>query len=123
MSPIAAALSDDDKRDLAAYFSAETPAAAPGAAIDPARAAAGQRLSAAHSCEGCHAAGFVGQQQVPRLTGLSYDYLVRQMRAYKTQTRADLDLAMIMAAQPLSERDIEDLAHYILAVAGARRAN
>jgi len=119
MAPFAAALSDGDMQDLAVYFAAEPPAPPP-AAVDPARAAAGQRVAAAHFCESCHVAGFVGQKQVPRLTGLSYEYLVRQLRGYKAQTRADIDLTMTMAAQPLTEQDIENLAHYILAVATSR---
>jgi hypothetical protein len=33
--------------------------------------------------------------------------------AFKDQTRADIDGSMTTAAQPLSQQDIENVAHYI----------
>ncbi len=57
-----------------------------------------------------------GQNQIPRLTGLPRDYLVTQLRGYKAQTRADTDLSMTMSAQPLTDDDIENLAHFIASV-------
>ncbi|MBI1734463.1 MAG: hypothetical protein HYR51_04745 [Candidatus Rokubacteria bacterium] len=48
---------------------------------------------------------------------LSYEYLVDQLRGYKAQARADTDYAMTMAAQPLTEQDIEALAHFITSAA------
>jgi cytochrome c553 len=116
MAPFAAALSDTDMRDVAAYFGTQAPAPPP-AASDPAQVAAGQRVSATYFCESCHLPGFAGQNHVPRLAGLSYGYLVKQLRGYKAQTRADADGSMTMAAQPLSEADIESVAHYILSIA------
>jgi len=53
---------------------------------------------------------------VPRLTGLSYHYLVRQLRSFKAQQRAELDGNMTSSAQPLNDRDIENLAQYIAAI-------
>jgi cytochrome c553 len=118
MAPAVASLSDQDMQDVAAYFASE-PASPRHETFDETKAAAGRLASNAHACEGCHRPGFVGYQHVPRLTGLSREYVVAQLRGYKAQTRADYDGAMTGAAQPLTDQDIEDLAHYVSAVAGA----
>jgi cytochrome c553 len=112
MAPFVANLSDADMQDIAAYYAGQTPAVLPGA-NDPAQAAAGQKLVKAYYCDSCHAPGLVGQQHIPRLAGQQYAYLVKQLRAFKAQTRADMDGSMTMAAQPLSAEDIETLAHYM----------
>ena len=116
MTPFVAKLTDDDMQDLAVYYAGLTPTPGP-AVVDRAKAEDGWRASGRHHCESCHRPRFVGQNQVPRLSALSSEYLVRQLRGYKAQTRADTDFAMTMAAQPLSEADIEGIAHYIAALA------
>jgi cytochrome c553 len=112
MSPFAMGLSDADMQDIAAYYAAQTPVA-PRSTGDPAKLEAGQRLVQVHHCDSCHAPGLVGQQHIPRLAGQHYEYLLKQLRAYKAQTRTDLDGSMTMAAQPLSAEDIEILAYFI----------
>ena len=116
MAPFVAALSDDDMRDVAVYYAGLRPAPGP-ATPDPAKAATGEQVAARYFCTSCHRPDLSGQNQVPRLTALSYEYLVAQMRGYKAQTRADTDYAMTMAAQPLTEAEIEALAHFITAAA------
>ena len=118
MSPFAANLSDADMADLAAYYATLPPRGRPQA-VDATKAAAGQRLAAANYCTSCHRPDLSGQQQVPRLAGQDLEYLLRLLRAYKAQTAADLDGTMTMAVQPLSEADIENLAHYIAGLAPA----
>jgi cytochrome c553 len=112
MSPFATGLSDADMQDIAAYFAAQIPTAPPNPG-DPMKLEAGRTLVRAHHCDSCHMPGLVGQQHIPRLAGQSYEYLLKQLRAYKAQTRTDLDGSMTMAAQPLSAEDIESLAYYI----------
>jgi len=120
MAAVAAVLSDDDMRDLAAYFAAEAPPAGAEPA-DPRRAAAGRRVAEAHHCVSCHAPGLTGQDHIPRLVGLSRAYLLRQLRGFKAQTRADIDGSMTTAARPLSEEDIEDVVHFIVSLSPVRR--
>ncbi len=50
---------------------------------------------------------------MPRLAGQDLEYLLRLLRAYKAQTVGDLDGFMTAAAQPLTEAEIESLAHYM----------
>ncbi len=109
--PLMMNLSDADMADLAAYFAAQRPTPRP-ASTDPAKASVGRRLVEQHHCVSCHR-GLAGQQQVPRLAGQDLTYLLRMLRGFKAQTAADLDGMMTMSAQPLTDADIENLAHYI----------
>jgi cytochrome c553 len=118
MSPIATSLSDEDMADLAAYYASLPPRPRPQA-VDPAKAAAGQRLTVAYYCTSCHRPDLSGQAQVPRLAGQDLEYLLRLLRAYKAQTASDLEGLMTQAAQPLTEEDIENLAHYLAGLSSA----
>lgn len=119
MSPFAANLSDADMADLAAYYATQRPEPRP-AATDPAKVAVGRRLADHYHCTSCHRPGLIGQQQVPRLAGQDFTYLLKLLRGFKAQTASDLDGTMTMAAQPLTEADIENLAHFIASL-GAER--
>lgn len=112
MAPFVANLNDADMQDIAVYYAAQPPTVPPDTS-DPVQTEAGQQLVKAYYCDSCHAPGLVGQQHIPRLAGQQYEYLVKQLRAFKAQTRADMDGSMTMAAQPLSAEDIETLAHYM----------
>ena len=112
MSPFAKSLSDADMADLAAYYEAQRPRPRP-AATDPTKIAAGQRLAELHHCSSCHRPGFTGQQQVPRLAGQDYDYLLKLLRGFKARTASDLDGTMTIATQPLTDEDILNLVHYL----------
>lgn len=112
MSPLVMSLSDTDMQDIAAYYTVQTPAVPP-AANNLSAMAAGQQLVQAYYCNSCHAPGLLGQKHIPRLAGQQYQYLLQQLRAFKAQTRADLEGSMTMAAQPLSTQDIETLAYYL----------
>ena len=112
MSPFAASLSDADMADLAAYYAAQRPLPRP-ATTDRVKVAAGRELARQHLCVSCHRPGLTGHEQVPRLAGQDLTYLVKMLRAFKAQTAGDLDGTMTTAAQPLSEEDIENLAHFM----------
>ena len=112
MSPLAQDLSDAEIEELAAYYAAQRPAAGRRAAAPP-QLDSGRKVLDANHCGSCHMPDLGGQRHVPRLAGLHYEYLVKEMRAFKAQTRADLDGSMTMVAQPLSGREIEDVAAYI----------
>ncbi len=108
MSPFAARLTDDDMKDIAAYFSAQAPASA-----SPAPKPVQVRVAARNHCGQCHTPTYAGQQHVPRLAAQHYDYLVKELRGFKSGARPDIDGSMASAAQPLSEKDIVDVAAYL----------
>jgi cytochrome c553 len=112
MSALAANLSDTDMADLAAFYATQRPTPRP-ATTDPTKVAAGRGLAQQHHCVSCHRPGLVGHEQIPRLAGQDLAYLEKLLRGFKAQTAGDLDGTMTTAAQPLSESDIENLAHYL----------
>jgi len=112
MSPFATNLSDGDMRDIAAYYAAQSPQPAVQPS-NPAKSAAGKRAADRHHCGSCHLPTYAGQNHIPRLAGQQYDYLLRQLRGFKAGIRPDIDGTMASAAQPLSDADIENLAHYL----------
>ena len=115
MTPFATNLSDTDMADLAAFYASQRPQ--PRAAVtDPAKVEAGQQLANQHHCVSCHRPGLTGHEQIPRLAGQDLAYLLKLLRGFKAQTAGDLDGTMTTAAQPLSEADIENLAHYMAAL-------
>ena len=117
MSPPAQNLSDEDMADLAAYYATQRPNPRP-AKVDPAKVTAGRQLANLHHCTSCHRPGLVGQQQVPRLAGQDFDYLLRLLRSFKAKTASDLDGMMTMSAQPLQEEDLLNLVHFMASLGG-----
>lgn len=112
MSPFAASLTDADMADLSAYYAAQAPRSR-AQPLDSAKAAEGKRLADVHFCTSCHKPDLGGQNQVPRVAGQDLEYLLKLLRAYKAQTAGDLEGLMTQAAQPLSDEDIERLAHFM----------
>jgi cytochrome c553 len=69
----------------------------------------------AHVCEACH--GLDGRSKVaeaPNLAGQVENYLIEQMRAFKSGARKSELMSLI--APTLSPQDIEDLAAYYAAI-------
>ena len=112
MSPFATNLSDADMKDIAAYFSAQKSLGA-DVNLDAAQIAAGKAVASRNHCGSCHLPTFSGQNHIPRIAGLQLDYLIAQMRGFKTGERQDIDGTMASAAQPLSDKDIVDISIYL----------
>jgi len=112
MDPFIAKLSREDMFDLAAFFAAQKPR--PGAfKADPARAARGKAKADEVLCTMCHLGGFLGQNEIPRVAGQHYAYVVKQMRDFKAGSRTNDAGNMASVSRTLTESDIEDLAHYL----------
>ena len=121
MTPFAAGLSDDDMGDLAAYYATQTPTAKPVAPRDGETMTNGSRLAQVYHFASCHAPELAGQRYAPNITGQPYEYVLKQLRGFKSQTRGDLDGTMTSAAQPLSTEEIEILARYLAGLPPATR--
>jgi cytochrome c553 len=117
MQPMAASLSDDDIRNVAAWFAAQKPpAAAANGPADPALRAAGAKLAQGNRCAACHKDDFSGapQQATPRLAGQREDYLLKALREFKAGTRVGGGVAaMADVVQPLGDADLKTLAHFM----------
>ena len=113
MQPIVEQLNNEDIRNLGAYFAQLAPPKAkpddnPDLSKKGAQAAAGRR------CASCHTDMFAGTKAVARVAGQREEYLVKALHDYKSGVRAGGGMAaMADVAYPLSEEEIEALAHYL----------
>jgi cytochrome c553 len=106
MAPVVADISLPDLRQLANYFAAKPwpPKQGSGAAGTPPAGIA--------QCQPCHQPNFEGGAPAPRLAGLSYDYLAREMNNFADGTRTNNgDMPGFMKA--LSDSDRDAMAHYL----------
>ncbi len=127
MQAQAAGLSDQDMKDLAAYFSAQP--TQPGVA-DPELAQAGAIIYRAGkpeadvpACAGCHGPAGLGNAaaRYPRISGQPAQYTADELRAYRENERTGYLRAEVMqsVAEGLSDADIEALAAYLAGLAPA----
>ena len=112
MEPFVKDMSRQDMFDIAAYFAAQKPSPL-AFKPDPARAARGKAKADETLCTMCHLGGFIGQNEIPRVAGQQYDYVVKQMRDFKTAKRTNDAGNMASVSKTLSDQDIEDLGHYL----------
>jgi cytochrome c553 len=112
MTPIVADLSRDDMMALANWFAAQKPATNQFNA-DSAKVAAGRKTSDAVLCPMCHLGGFIGQNEIPRVAGQNYEYVVKQLQDFKHRRRTNDAGSMTSVAGTLSDQDIDNLAQYI----------
>jgi len=113
MQPIAADISNDNVRNLGAYFSQLTP---PNALPDdnPNLSKKGAQAAIGRRCASCHTDSFAGTKGVARLAGQREEYLVKALHDYKTGGRSGGSMAVMAdVAYPLSEEEITALAHYL----------
>jgi cytochrome c553 len=94
-----------------------------GQALASGDAANGAALTKKYNCASCHGADFKSpiDPTYPKLAGQHADYLVHALTAYKRGTKvANGRSNPIMAgmAQPLSDRDMADIAAYLESLPG-----
>jgi len=115
MEPFVKDLSRQDMFDIAGYFAAQKPRAA-DFATDPARVERGRRKAEETLCTMCHLGGFKGQNEIPRVAGQHPAYVIKQMQDFKHGRRTNDAGNMASVAKTLTDQDIEDLAHYLVAL-------
>jgi cytochrome c553 len=112
MGPAAQAMNAEDAGNLAAYFSGLKCEAAP--ASDVQAASAGQAV--ASKCTACHGAdGRASNAAWPNLAGLSKDYLINAIKAYKGGGRKNSMMSVVL--NDLSDSDAESVATYYASAA------
>jgi cytochrome c553 len=112
MDPFVAKLSRDDMLDLSAFFAVQRPRP-PDFKVNEARARRGKAKANEVLCTMCHLGGFMGQNEIPRVAGQHYQYIVKQLKDFKAYRRTNDAGNMASVSKTLSDRDIEDLGHYL----------
>lgn len=112
MSPIIAGLSPDEMHALADYFAGQKPTPT-GFSADPAKAKLGKAKADEVLCTMCHLGGFSGQNEIPRVAGQHYGYVVKQLTDFRARKRTNDAGSMTSVAKSLSDADIENLSQYI----------
>jgi cytochrome c553 len=114
MQPIAEALSNEEIRNLGAYY-ASLPPPKPAAAPD-ALAQKGEQIAVAHRCRSCHADDLNGFRAAARLSAQREDVLLKALRDYKAGRRIGSGVASMADAMfELNEADMQALARYLAA--------
>jgi len=115
MQPMAADLSDDDIRNLAAYFSSQPPPQAGNqGAVDPELFASGRKIAQQHRCAACHQDSYSGAQAAARTAQQREDYLLKSLRDFKSGARIGNGVAsMGDAVYPLVDDQLRALAHFM----------
>jgi cytochrome c553 len=114
MQPIVEQLNNEDIRNLGAYFASLESPKAPKPDDNPDLSKKGAEAAAGRRCASCHTDSYAGTKGVARIAGQREEYLVNALREYKSGARAGGSMAaMADVAYPLSEEEIEALAHYL----------
>jgi cytochrome c553 len=121
MAGFAAQLSDEDMRNVAAYYAAQP--LKPAAASDKDVVELGQRIyrggiaaKKVAACAGCHSPNAAGiPAQYPRLGGQYAEYTASQLVAFRQGVRKNSEQMTAIAAQ-LSDAEIKAVSEYIAGV-------
>jgi cytochrome c553 len=114
MQPIVEQLNNEDIRNLGAYYASLPPPKAPKPDDDPDLSKKGAQAAVGRRCASCHTDTYAGTKAVARVAGQREEYLVKALQDYKSGVRAGGAMAaMADVAYPLSEEEIEALAHYL----------
>ncbi|HEX8610342.1 MAG TPA: c-type cytochrome [Telluria sp.] len=118
MTTYAKMLSDDEKKNIAAYLSTQT--VKPGAAKNKDTILLGKTIyrggipgTGVAACASCHGANGNGiPAQFPRLAGQHQDYTVSQLQAFKGGARKN-SVQMTTLAKRMSDDEMKAVADYI----------
>lgn len=120
MAPMAAPLSPEDIKDLAAFFAGQT--AKPGAG-DEKKVELGRTIykggnltSKVTACAACHSPTGMGNpaSNYPRVSGQHAAYIVKQLKDFKSATRDNDDSSIMRSiAKRMTDEEMEAVAEYM----------
>jgi cytochrome c553 len=113
MQAVVKNLTDENIRDLGAYYAAlpPPPPLATKSDVDTAKVTA---LLTSRHCDSCHKADFSGQGESARLAGQRPEYLKKSLHDYRTGERRGRGMgAMIEVSVTLHEEEIDMIAAYL----------
>jgi cytochrome c553 len=105
MQAMAINLKEEDIENLAAYYASLPPVSSGGE-----QTLAEEGLTRASLCLGCHGAKGEGNGEIPRLAGQHPEYLERQLHYFKTGSRKNAQMQVMV--QTLSDIEIKELSAY-----------
>lgn len=112
MAPMVASLTKEEMQALSQWYAQQKPVA-PKFKVDADKAKLGKAKADEVLCTMCHLGGFAGQNEIPRVAGQHYAYVVKQLRDFKARKRTNDAGNMTSVSNTLTDADIENLAHYI----------
>lgn len=119
MAGMVAPLSDEDMRNVAAYYAAQK--LVPAKATNRDLAALGQKIyrggnlnTGVAACAGCHGPNGLGiPSQYPRLSGQYAEYIEAQLKLFRSGARANDPNGMMRAvAARMTDKEIQAVAEY-----------
>jgi cytochrome c553 len=114
MQPIVEQITNEDIRTLGAYFASLAPPKASQPDDNPDLSEKGAQAAVGRRCASCHTDSYAGTKAVARLAGQREEYLLKALHDYKSGVRSGgAGSAMTDVAYPLSDEEIEALAHYL----------
>lgn len=118
MSGMAAPLTEEDMRNIAAFYASKEPK--PGTAKNKDLVALGEKIyrggiaaKQVPACAGCHSPNGAGiPAQYPRVGGQHSDYTEAQLNTFRAGTRAN-SAQMVSIAAKMSDKEIKAVADYM----------
>jgi len=118
MSSMVAGLSEQDIRDITAYFSSQTVNADPAATSGAGKKiyVGGNRYNRVPACAGCHGPNGAGNGPgaIPSLAGQKTGYTAKALRDFKTEARSnDRNKIMRDIAANMTEKEIDAVSLFL----------
>lgn len=112
MTPLMKDMSKRDMYNLAAYYS-EQKFGGENEKGDAALIDQGRKIADDALCTMCHLGGFKGQNEVPRVAGQHYSYIVKQLMAFKNRERTNDAGTMTAYMSDVTKEQMAAVAAYV----------
>ncbi len=112
MEALIKALTPEERKNIALYFSKQEAASKPAAVANAGQAAAGKKLYNS-LCASCHGTNAYGTENVPHLAGQQAGYLRNSLTRYRNGSGERIDPQMAAYTLDLKDSDIVNLAAYL----------
>lgn len=114
MAAIVQDITNEDIRNIGAYYASLTPPKGVTPDPDPGLSDKGKQSAMGRRCASCHTDSFAGVKATARIAGQREDYLLKALRDYKSGARSGGGMAaMADVAYALQDEEITALAHYL----------
>jgi cytochrome c553 len=114
MESVAKSLSNEEIRNLGAYYASLPPPKPEPAPSSDALAQTGAKLAVQHRCASCHGDDYAGVGPAARLSGQREDVLLKALHEFKAGSRVGSGVAsMADVTFDLKDTDMRALAHYM----------